>query len=118
MQTIHKIWDTYRTCWANSNAIQRTEKLKTILTDDFEYSDPNFEVKGYVQLSDYMQQFQEQFEGASFITNEINTHHNRCLIHWSMINSTNEVISNGSSFVFYENDKLKQITGFFKESGS
>lgn len=116
MKIINEIWDIYRACWNNTNSLQRTEKLKNILTDDFEYRDPNFEIKGYEQLSDYMKQFQEQFEGVSFFTTDINTHHNRCLVHWNMVNDNNEVVSNGTSFVLYENNKLKQITGFFKET--
>ncbi|MCF6349141.1 MAG: nuclear transport factor 2 family protein [Flavobacteriaceae bacterium] len=116
MKVINEIWGIYRTCWNDTNSIQRTEKLQKILTDDFEYRDPNFEIKGYVQLSDYMKQFQEQFEGASFITTDINIHHNRCLVNWNMVNDKNEVVSNGTSFVLCENNKLKQITGFFKES--
>jgi len=116
MKTINEIWDIYRTCWNDNNSIQRTEKLQKILTEDFEYRDPNLEVKGYTQLSDYMKQFQEQFAGISFITTDINIHHNRCLVHWNMVKDKNEVVRNGSSFVLCENDKLKQIIGFFKES--
>ena len=116
MQQIDKIWDTYRTCWNDTSTRQRTEKLQQILTDDFEYRDPSFEIKGYLQLSDYMKQFQEQFVGASFITTDIDIHHNRCLVQWSMINDKNEIVSNGTSFVLCENNKLKQITGFFKEN--
>ena len=115
MEAFNKIWDTYRICWNEANSTQRTEKLKKIMTDDFEYKDPNFEIKGYLQLSDYMKQFQEQFIGASFITKDINIHHNRCLVNWNMINDNNEILSNGTSFVLYENNKIKEITGFFKE---
>lgn len=96
METIKEIWDTYRSCWDDPNSIQRTEKLRKILTDDFKYIDPNIEIRGYLQLSDYMKQFQEQFEGASFITKDVNIHHNRCLVNWNMINDNNEVINNGS----------------------
>jgi len=116
MKTINEIWDIYRTCWNTNNSIQRIEKLQKILADDFEYKDPNFEVYGYTQLSEYMAQFQEEFKGASFITKDISIHHNRCLIHWHVINENKEVLSNGTSYVLYENNKLKEITGFFKES--
>jgi len=116
MKAINEIWEAYRACWNDTNSIERTEKLQKILTDDFEYRDPNFELEGYAQLSDYMKQFQEQFKGFSFITTDINIHHNRCLVYWNMVNDKNEVISNGTSFVLFENNKLKQITGFFNES--
>ncbi len=116
MKTINEIWDIYRARWNDTNSIQRTEKLQNILTNDFEYRDPNLEIKGYAQLSGYMKQFQEQFVGVSFVTTDIHIHHNRCLVHWNMVNDKDEVVSNGISFVLYENDKLKQVTGFFKES--
>jgi len=115
MKAIDEIWDIYRTCWNDSNSIQRTQKSQNILTDDFEYRDPTIEIKGYTQLSEYMKQFQEQFGSASFITTDINIHHNRCLVHWNMVNDKNEVMSKGTSFVLCDNNKLKQITGFFKE---
>lgn len=115
MNNINEIWDIYRACWNEKDAIARSEKLQNILTDDFEYRDPNFEIAGYAELSDYMKEFQEQFEGASFITTEISTHHNRSLIHWNMLGDNKEVLSNGTSFVLCENNRLKQITGFFKE---
>ena len=115
MKALNKIWDIYRSCWSEPNATQRTKKLQKILTDDFEYRDPNFEIKGYQELSGYMQQFQEQFTEASFVTKDISIHHNRCLVNWYMVNAKSETLSNGTSFVLCENNKLKQITGFFKE---
>ena len=63
-----------------------------------------------------MQEFQKQFEGCSFVTRNIEEHHNRCLVHWDMINDNKEVVSNGISFVLHENNKQKQITGFFSEN--
>jgi len=108
-----EIWEVYSSCWSNENSEERKSKLAKITTDDFEYRDPNSEIKGYVQLSDYIKQFQEQFRGVSFITTDITIHHNRCLIHWNMVNDKNEVVSDGASFVLFENNKLKQITGFF-----
>ena len=116
MNTINHIWDIYRTCWTETNSEKRKEKLEDILTVDFEYKDPNYEVSGYAQLSDYMKEFQEQFEGASFITRDIKFHHNRCLVNWSMVDDENEVLSNGTSFVLCEKNKLKQITGFFEQN--
>jgi len=115
MKTINEIWDIYRSCWNEVSTAKRTQKLQSILTDNFEYKDPNYEVRGYEELSDYMEEFQKLFKGSSFVTKEINSHHNRCLIHWNMVNDKNEILSNGTSFVLYENNKLKQITGFFKE---
>lgn len=116
MKTIDEIWDIYRKCWSDSNSDQRTQKLSEVLSHDFEYKDPNFMANGYQELSNYMKEFQVQFSGASFITTAINSHHDRSLMHWNMINDKHEVVSNGISFVEHKNNKIKQITGFFKES--
>jgi len=115
MNEINQIWETYRASWSNKNSAIRTEDLRKITTDDFEYRDPNVELTGSEQLSDYMSQFQEEFIGASFVITDFIVHHGRSLAYWNMLNSENEVVVVGADFAIYENGKLKQITGFFKE---
>ena len=113
---MNQAWKTYRASWSNENSIKRAYDLRKITSDDFVYRDPNIELNGFEQLSDYMTQFQKEFAGASFIITDFIEHHNRSLAHWNMVNSENEVVANGTDFATYENGKLKQITGFFKES--
>ncbi|WP_024771817.1 nuclear transport factor 2 family protein [Aquimarina macrocephali] len=116
MKEINQIWETYTSCWSEDNSVERIKNLRKIMTDNFEYLDPNVELKGYEQLSEYMSQFQKEFVGASFTITDIKIHHGRSLTHWNMVNSENEVVGNGSDFATYENGKLKQITSFFKEN--
>jgi len=115
MEKIDEIWETYRASWNNDNSKNRTEELRNIMTEDFEYRDPNVEIKGSAQLSDYMSQFQKEFVGASFTITDFQYHHDKILAHWNMVNEKNEVVGNGSDFAIYQNGKLKQITGFFKQ---
>lgn len=113
---IKEIWETYRTCWSEAHSSKRNIRLQEIISDDFEYHDPNIEIEGYLQLSDYMIQFQKEFVGCSFIITDFNVHHNKSLAHWNMISANNEVVGNGVDFASYTHSKLKTITSFFKES--
>ncbi|MEL7268080.1 MAG: nuclear transport factor 2 family protein [Bacteroidota bacterium] len=115
MEKINQIWETYRASWDNEDSQKRTDELRKIMTEDFEYRDPNIELKGSRQLSDYMSQFQKEFVGASFVITDLQYHHKKILAHWNMVNAKNEVVGNGTDFAIYENGKLKQITGFFKQ---
>ena len=115
MDKINQIWETYRISWSNDNSVERTDELQKIMTIDFEYRDPNVELKGHEELSDYMSQFQKEFVESSFTIQDFQVHHDRSLTHWSMVNAENEVVGKGTDFATYENGKLKQITGFFKQ---
>ncbi len=114
MQQISEVWETYRSCWNNSDSQRRTDRLNEIMTQDFEYRDPNIELKGHAQLSEYMEQFQSEFKGASFVVTDFKIHHNRSMAKWNMINEQNEVVGNGVDFAQYEDGKLNQINGFFE----
>ncbi len=116
MKRINKIWETYGNCWSDNNTEQRTCRLSEIISDDFEYQDPNVELKGLRELSDYMEQFQNEFKGASFAITDFNIHHDRSMANWNMLNKKNEIVGNGTDFAQYKNGKLQQITSFFAEN--
>ena len=116
MKQIETIWETYRSCWDEKNADTRLNRLGEIMMDDFQYKDPNIELIGYNKLSNYMEEFQEQFVGASFEVTNINVHHDSIMANWSMLDSNKEVVANGVDFAKFANGRLQQITGFFKEA--
>ena len=112
---IKEIWEAYRACWSEAITANRVNKLRQIIAEDFEFYDPNIELDSYQKLSDYMGQFQKEFQGCAFTITDLIIHHNRSLAHWNMISPDNEVVGTGSDFAFYENGKLKIISSFFKE---
>lgn len=116
MKQISEAWETYRSCWSEKDSSTRANKLSEIISNDFQYKDPNIELIGFEQLSEYMQEFQNQFIGASFKITDFNVHHDSIMANWSMIDSKKEVVANGVDFARFENGRLKQITGFFKEN--
>lgn len=113
---ISETWELYRSCWSDSSSANRKNRLREITSNNFEYRDPNIEIKGYQDLSDYMEQFQNEYSSATFVIMEFLAHHNRSLARWNMVDLHNEVLGNGSSYALYdEGGKLKQVTGFFNE---
>ncbi|GAA4272902.1 nuclear transport factor 2 family protein [Aquimarina gracilis] len=116
MSTINQIWEVYRACWNVTDPQERMNKLEKIMTNDFEYHDPNVTLKGHEQLAEYMEQFQKEFKGMSFVISDFNFHHNRSLAHWNMVDEKKEMIANGIDFAYYKNGRIQQITGFFKEN--
>lgn len=112
---IKEIWETYRACWSEGDSSQRNIRLQEIIAADFQYYDPNIEMEDYLQLSDYMAQFQREFAGCSFIITDFKIHHSRSLAHWDMISAESEVVAQGVDFAFYAQGKLKTITSFFNE---
>ncbi len=114
MERNNQIWETYSESWSNDNSINRIEELRKIMTEDFEYRDPNIALNGCEQLSDYMFQFQEKYKGAYFTITDFQFHNNRSLVNWNMLNAQNQVVSKGTDFAMYKEGKLKQIIGFFK----
>ena len=115
MKQIESIWETYRSCWDEKDSETRLNRLGEIMYDDFQYKDPNIEVIGYHDLSNYMMKFQEQFGDASFEVTAIDIHHDSIMANWNMLDSNNQIVSRGVDFAKFENGRLQQITGFFKE---
>lgn len=114
MTDIKELWNGWCKSWTITNRTERDQELQKILADDFKYTDPLFEAKGLAQISDYISQFQEQFPGTTFTPTKIVSHHDRNLVKWDMLNKKSEIADDGSSFAMVENNRLKDITGFFK----
>ncbi|MBI1769751.1 MAG: nuclear transport factor 2 family protein [Bacteroidetes bacterium] len=117
MQTqSHKdTWETYTACWAESNQNARINMLQNSLSPDCHYTDINTETKGITNLAEYMTGFQIKFPSAKFVTTDFKEHHNQSLAHWNMVDQDGKTIGQGASYAFYENGKLKMMTGFFEQ---
>ena len=103
MKQESEIWETYSSCWSESDSNKRINSLSNILSEDFQYKDPNGELKGHDNLSNYMMEF-------------LYIHHDSIMANWYMINSNKEVDANGVDVAYILNGRLKQITGLFTES--
>lgn len=113
MKNFKEVFDIWSESWAITERTKRDELLKTILADDFRYTDPLIELSGLNEVSDYIAEFHKQSPGITFAQTNVVSHHNKNLVKWNTLNENKEVIDGGSSFVLVEDNKLKDITGFF-----
>ncbi|WP_040280033.1 nuclear transport factor 2 family protein [Psychroserpens damuponensis] len=107
-------WNVWCNSWTITNTTERAQELQHILAQNFTYTDPVMAVKGVDQINEAIQQFQAQAPGITFDATHISTHNNRFLVKWNMLNAENDIINEGSSFIQTENNKFKDITGFFE----
>ena len=76
--------------------------------------DPNGIRNGRVELSGYMNGFQQSVPGGSFRIIEVVAHNGRSLAHWALEGADGAILQLGASFATHDNEgRLKQINGFF-----
>ena len=107
------VWESYMACWTDPDEADRKLVLSHLLGARCTYTDPNIEITGIDELSDYMVQFQKNHPGAKFVTTRFNTHHDCTLTHWSMVSNEGVVLRRGASFGVFKDGKLSKIVGFF-----
>ena len=106
--------ETYGKCWSEESATDRMELMAICLSADCVYTDPNVKLTGHAALSDYMAELQKNIPGVAFVATDLKFHHDRCLMHWNMVNGTGNVLSPGASyFLFGADGRLVQMNGFF-----
>jgi len=114
MKNFKEVFNIWSESWAITERTKRDELLKKILADDFHYTDPLIQLSGLNEVSDYIGEFHKQSPGITFVQTNVISHHGKNLVKWDTLNQNKEVIDGGSSFVLVENNKLKDITGFFE----
>ncbi len=112
--TQQEILETYGKSWSVTERSQRLKLFETCLSDICVYTDPNSQLKGYGELSAYMDEFQKQNPGGGFAATNLISHHDCCLMHWNMVDGQGNAVSKGASFFRFGSDgRLVQMNGFF-----
>jgi len=107
------IWESYIACWSDPDQKDRKTILSHLLDAGCTFTDPNIEIAGIDDLSDYMSQFQNNHLGVKFVITSFNVHHGNSLTHWNMVNSEGVILRKGASFGIFKDGKLSKISGFF-----
>ncbi|NBA88320.1 hypothetical protein GVN16_21285 [Emticicia sp. CRIBPO] len=108
-----EIWEAYSASWSEPDETIRKEILSEQLSPDCNYKDPDVDISGIENLSDYMEEFQKGLPGAKFVITDFKVHHDQSLTHWNMVDSHGNTLSQGASFGMYRNGQLIKMTGFF-----
>ncbi len=108
------VWETYAQAWSRVDQARRQQLLEQSVSPECIYTDPLIQVQGHDALSNYMESFQKNTPGRTFVTTNFQEHHDQSLAQWNMADGEGKVLSPGTSFARYDADgRLKQMTGFF-----
>jgi SnoaL-like domain len=113
---LHQAWLNYADIWSLSDNQQRLIALANRVNPNCVYTDPNIQVTGHDNLSEYMGQCQLNIPGLRFETTQFEEHHDRSLAKWNMVDGAGNVLGLGASFVLYGDEgQLLEMTGFFAQ---
>jgi len=106
--------ETYAKSWSEADTSKRLKLFEQCLSPDCVYTDPTSQVTGYEEFSGYMSELQRNVPGVAFVPTELQSHHDRSLMHWNMVDGEGKILSQGASYFLYGADgRLTQMTGFF-----
>lgn len=107
------MWEIYTSAWSETDTAKRLQWLEKSVHPDCVYTDPNIQAMGHAQLSDYMREFQVSAPGCKFVTIKFESHHDRSLVHYDMVDGKGTVLVKGASYGMYRTDgRLMHMVGF------
>jgi hypothetical protein len=100
----------YLDIWNERDSVARETLMKTILTDDSTYTDPDYEaLTGHAELSEAIGRAQETFGELRFtLGTVIGAHHDRALFTWQL-----GTVATGHDVVEFADGRIRSVTGFF-----
>jgi hypothetical protein len=110
-----QIWNTYQDAWADIAVDERTSLIKQSVTDDVVFTNPLNQGQGLGDLVKHIGDFQAQFPGAYFKTNQLIAQHGQLLAEWTMFNKDGSKFLTAHSYArFNEQGQLNHLAGFWK----
>lgn len=100
----------YLDIWNERDAGARQTLMKTVLTEDSVYSDPDYTgLHGHAQLSDAIARAQEKLGDLRFtLGTVIGAHHDHALFTWKL-----GTVAAGHDVVEFDGDRIRSVVGFF-----
>lgn len=100
----------YLDIWNERDAATRETLMKSVLTDDSLYTDPDHEgLKGHAELSDAIGRAQDTFGDLRFaLGTVIGAHHDRALFTWQL-----GTVATGYDVVEFAEGRIRSVLGFF-----
>jgi hypothetical protein len=100
----------YLDIWNERDAGAREALMKTVLTEDSVYSDPDYAgLHGHAELSEAIGRAQEKFGRLRFtLGTVIGAHHDHTLFTWKL-----GTVATGYDVVGFDGDRIRSVVGFF-----
>ncbi|WP_327287759.1 nuclear transport factor 2 family protein [Streptomyces sp. NBC_01198] len=100
----------YLDIWNERDAAARLKLMRSVLTDDSLYVDPDYAgLLGRAELSEAIGRAQETFGDLQFSLDKlIGVHHDRALFSWRL-----GTVATGYDSVEFAGDRIRSVVGFF-----
>ena len=105
-------WTRYTQTWS-APAADRRALFEASLQPDCVYTDPLTQTRGWSELEDYIDAFQAQFPGGHFTVDSFVSHHDQCLVQWTLRGADGSAVQSGTSHGAFRDGKLAAMTGFY-----
>jgi hypothetical protein len=116
LQTVNDLLLKYLDIWNERDAAAREILIKTVLTEDSIYADPDYEgLSGHGELSPAITRAQENFGDMVFsLGTLINAHHDRALFTWELgAPGSGTPVATGYDVVEFTDRQIRSVVGFF-----
>jgi len=111
----------YVEVWNTPDPDVRRRVMAASCTPDVRYTDPQYDVSGYAELEALVSGFGSRFPGHQFrLSSAIDQHHGRARWSWEMLGPDGDtVVVSGADFgILAEDNRLREIVGFYTIPGS
>ncbi|MFI7422684.1 nuclear transport factor 2 family protein [Nonomuraea sp. NPDC049684] len=100
----------YLDVWNEPNAAARSALMKSVLTEDSLYVDPeNAGLRGHAELSEVIGRVRSRFGDLRFTLDTVlGVHHGRALFRWRL-----GTAATGYDVVEFDGGRIRSIVGFF-----
>lgn len=100
----------YLEIWNERDATARERLMKSVLTEDSLYVDPDYTgLRGHAELSEAIGRAQGQFGDLTFtLGTVIGAHHDRALFTWQL-----GTVATGYDVIEFEDGRIRSVVGFF-----
>ncbi|KAB2351656.1 nuclear transport factor 2 family protein [Actinomadura rudentiformis] len=115
--SINELVQNYLDVWNERDTARRAELMKTALTDDSIYSDPDYAgVKGHSELSAAIDKAQAKFGDLVFsLGTLVNVHHDKALFRWRLGPAgADSAVATGYDYVEIVDGRFSRVIGFFE----
>jgi hypothetical protein len=101
---------TYLDVWNERDAATRETLMKSVLTEDSVYADPDYAgLPGHAELSAAIGRAHDRFGDLRFtLDTVIGAHHDRALFTWRL-----GTVAVGYDVVEFAGDRIRSVVGFF-----
>ena len=114
IDALHRLWKSYLDAYADITAAERARLLRQSVTDDVTFTSPTAEGRGFGDLVEHVGQFQKQFPGAYFRSNNLLTHHGQLLSEWTLHAKDGAALRTAHTYArLNEQGRLAHLAGFF-----